>query len=189
MPVRFQHLSQSNTIYFISFTCYQWIHLFSITNAYDTVFKWFDYLYENNHRILGYVIMPNHVHVLLFFNQMHKPLNIYIGNGKRFIAYEIIKRSEASKNLKLLETLYESVKTDERKKGQIHKIFEESFDAKECYSTAFVYQKLEYIHKNPVNKKWQLVKDFSDYTYSSAAFYEKGIKHYDKVLHVNEILF
>ena len=66
MPVRFQHLSQSNTIYFISFTCYQWIHLFSITNAYDTVFKWFDYLYENNHRILGYVIMPNHVHVLLF---------------------------------------------------------------------------------------------------------------------------
>lgn len=188
MPVRFQHIPQSNTIYFVSFTCHQWINLFSITHAYETVYKWFDYLNDNNHRVLGYVIMPNHVHVLLYFDQMQKPLNIYIGNGKRFMAYEIIKRLEADKNLKLLEFLYENVKATERKKGQRHKVFEDSFDAKECYSMEFVYQKLEYIHKNPVSKKWQLVNDFTDYFYSSAAFYEKGIKHYGNLIHVYDIL-
>ena len=30
--------------------------------------------------------------------------------------------------------------------------------------------------------------DFTDYLHSSGAFYQKGIKHYDKLLHVNEVL-
>ena len=67
-------------------------------------------------------------------------------------------------------------------------MFEDSFDAKECYSNEFVYQKLEYMHKNPVSKKWQLVSDFTDYMYSSASFYEKGVSGYDRLLHVNEVL-
>ena len=188
MPVRFQHTPQSNTLYFISFTCHKWINLFSITNAYDTVYKWFDYLYANNHRIAGYVIMPNHIHALLYFNKISKPLNIYISNGKRFMAYEIIKRLEVEKKFKLLENLHESVKATEKKKGQRHKVFKDSFDAKECYTTKFIFQKLEYIHKNPISKKWKLINDYTEYPYSSAAFYEKGIPHYDKLLHVNELL-
>jgi len=105
--------------------------------------------------------MPNHVHVLLYFPEMPKSLNIVIGNAKRFMAYEIIKRLEADKNFEY---------------------------AKECYSNEFVFQKLEYIHKNPVSKKWQLVNDFTEYLHSSAAFYEKGVGSYNKILHVNEIL-
>ena len=188
MPVRFKHTAQSHSIYFITFTCHKWRNLFSITNSYDAVYKWFDSLYEKKIRVMGYVIMPNHVHVLLYFSEMPKSLNIVIGNAKRFMAYEIIKRLEADKNVTLLEDLYHSVKKGERKKGQRHKVFADSFDAKECYSNEFVYQKLEYTHKNPVSKKWQLVNDFTDYTHSSAAFYEKGVKNYDKMLHVNEIL-
>ena len=120
---------------------------FSITNTYDTVYKWFDYLYEVKIRVIGYVIMPNHVHVLLFFPGMPKSLNIVIGNAKRFMAYEIIKKLETDKNFVLLKDLYQSVKKGEKKKGQRHKVFADSFDAKECYSNEFVYQKLEYIHK------------------------------------------
>jgi REP element-mobilizing transposase RayT len=137
---------------------------------------------------MGYVIMPNHIHVLLYFPVMPKSLNIVIGNAKRFMAYEIIKRLEAGKNLLLLQELYDSVKKGERKKGQRHKVFEDSFDAKECYSNEFVFQKLDYIHHNPVSKKWNLVNDFTDYLYSSASFYEKGLGNYAKLQHVNEIL-
>ena len=35
---------------------------------------------------------------------------------------------------------------------------------------------LEYIHHNPVSGKWSLVKDFVDFPYSSAAFYELGVE-------------
>ena len=59
---------------------------------------------------------------------------------------------------------------------------------KECNSNKFVYQELDHMHKNPVSKKWQLVNDFTDHLYSSASYYEKGIKQYDKLLHVNEVL-
>ncbi|MCO5247689.1 MAG: hypothetical protein M9887_01900 [Chitinophagales bacterium] len=35
-------------------------------------------------------------------------------------------------------------------------------------------QKLQYIHHNPIQEHWQLVKDFKDYKWSSAEFYESG---------------
>jgi hypothetical protein len=76
---------------------------------------------------------------------MPKSLNTVIGNAKRFMAYEIIKRLEEKKDNKLLDFLHGSVKKREAKKGQIHKVFEDSFDAKECYSEEFIFQKLQYI--------------------------------------------
>ncbi len=42
------------------------------------------------------------------------------------------------------------------KKGQLHKVFEDSFDAKPLYHRQFLLQKLNYIHLNPVRGKWQI---------------------------------
>ncbi len=188
MPVRFQHDQKPNSFYFVTFTCYKWLSLFEETDSYDAVYKWFDCLYANNVCVTGYVIMPNHVHALLYFHQMRKSLNSIIGNAKRFLAYEIIKRLEEKKVNGLLDILHAGVKKSESKKGQIHKVFEDSFDAKECYSRKFIFQKLDYMHHNPVSKKWQLVNDFADYEYSSASFYEKGIKKYENLVHINNAL-
>lgn len=188
MPVRLQHNQNHNSFYFITFTCFKWLQLFKETSAYDTVYKWFNHLYSNNIYVTGYVIMPNHVHVLLYFPQMPASLNTIIGNAKRFMAYEIIKRLEEQKENTLLNLLHGGVKKREAKKGQVHKVFEESFDAKECYSEEFIFQKLEYIHYNPVSKKWNLVNDFSDYEHSSASFYVKGIKKYENIVHIKDVL-
>ena len=54
------------------------------TNSYDLIYKWFDYLKQQNHRIAGYVIMPNHIHVLIDFVTSTKKINTIIGDGKRF---------------------------------------------------------------------------------------------------------
>ena len=158
MPVRFQHDQQPTTIYFVTFTCYKWLSLIQETNTYDGVYKWFDSLYSHNIYVTGYVIMPNHVHALLYFPEMPKSLNTVIGNAKRFLAYEIVKRLEELKANSLLDTLHAGVKKRERKKGQIHKVFEDSFDAKECHSTKFILQKLEYMHHNPVSKRMATCK-------------------------------
>jgi len=72
--------------YFITFTCCEWLPLFEITNGYDVVYKWFDYLKSKNHFVKGYVIMPNHLHVLIDFYKSLKSINTIMSNGKRFMA-------------------------------------------------------------------------------------------------------
>ena len=119
--------------------------------------------------------MPNHFHAILYFYQTGYDLNKIIGNGKRLIAYEIIKRLKEQKKDNLLEFLAEAVTEREKNKGQLHKVFEESFDAKPVYNQNFFMQKFNYTHHNPVSGKWNLVNDYTDYEPSSASFYELGI--------------
>jgi REP element-mobilizing transposase RayT len=188
LPVRFQRDQSDHSIYFVTFTCIKWKRLFEISDAYNIVYKWFDSLFEKNIKILAYVVMPNHVHLLIYFSQMPKSLNTIIGNAKRFMAYAIVKRLEERNEIELLEELNSLVKGNERKKGQRHKVFEDGFDAKQCYSREFLLQKLDYIHNNPVSKKWRLVDDYTDYEHSSAASYKTGLQRYEKLLHLGELL-
>jgi len=96
MPVK-RRITQSEGIYFITFTCFQWQPLIEQTKGYDLIYNWFDHLKSKGHYIVGYIIMPNHIHALIAFRNTGQSINAIIGNGKRFLAYEIVKR------LKLLQ--------------------------------------------------------------------------------------
>jgi REP element-mobilizing transposase RayT len=91
MAVR-RAISHKDGLYFITITCARWIHLIEITNGYDIVYNWFDYLKSKGHHINGYVIMPNHLHALIAFRNTGKSINTIIGHGKRFMAYELVER-------------------------------------------------------------------------------------------------
>lgn len=189
MPVRLQQNIPTGSIYFITFTCFALKPLFQLTNAYDAIYKWFDYLTDRKASIIGYVIMPNHLHLLVNLPSTFKSVNIVVSNGKRFLAYEIIKRLEAQNDEPLLQELHAAVKAREAKKGQIHKVLEESFDAKECYNSAFILQKLSYIHNNPVRGKWNLLEDFTLYPHSSAGYYHAtGATAYKRLTRVEDLV-
>ena len=174
MSVRHQ-IPEMDGTYFITITCFRWLSLFEITNGYDLVYTWFDYLKEKGHYINGYVIMPNHLHALVSFSNTGKSINTIIGNGKRFMAYDLVKRLQETSRMDILSLLRESVNPTDRSRGKLHEVFEPSFDWKECTSTRFIEQKLAYIHKNPCQGKWNLVGSAVDYVHSSAMFYDSGI--------------
>jgi REP element-mobilizing transposase RayT len=176
MPIRTNHIITDRT-WFITFTCYNWLPLFDITQSYDLVYKWLA-LINNKYGIktLGFVIMPNHLHLLLYLGDDTINLNALISNAKRFMAYDIVERLKKT-NSNMLYTLSMACSEKELKKGQKHKVFEPSFDAKVIYSRDFLLQKLNYIHGNPVSKKWMLCDVFTDYEHSSAGFYESGQPH------------
>ena len=50
-----------------------------------TVYKWFEYLKSKDHNVKGYVIMPNHLHVLTDFKNTSKSINTIVSEGKKFI--------------------------------------------------------------------------------------------------------
>lgn len=152
MTVR-KAIAEREGLYFITVTCARWLPLFQLTTSYDIVYTWFDYLKKNGHYIVGYVIMPNHFHCLVAFKKSSKNLNSVIGNGKRFMAYELVKRLKEKREDSILSQLASWVNDTDRKNGKIHQVFQPSFDAKECYTDKFIEQKLNYIHKNPCSGK------------------------------------
>jgi len=177
MATRTQHEITENT-WFVTFTNHDWIPLFQMTDTYHLVYKWLKLINEKySIKTLAFVIMPNHAHFLFHLEKDSIDLNKIIGNGKRFMAYDIIKILEGSGNSELLCRLALAVTDKERAKGQLHKAFESSFDAKPIYTFKFLYQKLDYIHHNPVSGKWSLCDEFTDYQHSSAAWYELGVSH------------
>jgi REP element-mobilizing transposase RayT len=101
-----RQITEPDGVYFITFTCHQWMPLIAQTNSYDLIYNWFDHLKSKGHYVAGYVIMPNHVHALIAFRNTDQNINTIVGNGKRFIAYEIIKRLKAQGENKLLHQLH-----------------------------------------------------------------------------------
>lgn len=180
--------TEVGAIYFITFTCFEWLPLFEKTSLYEYFNKWFDYLVKNHASLLGYVIMPNHFHGLVYLSDACGiSLNRLVGNGKRFLAYEVVERLKKSGQSDLLEHLSSHVRESEKGKGKQHEIFRLSFDAKKCYNRKIVEQKLDYIHHNPVSGKWRLVEDWRQYPYSSAGFYELD-KHDNYLVHYRDVI-
>ena len=55
-------------------------------------------------------------------------INTIIGNGKRFMSYEIVKRLEKLNRLDLLNQLGSLVNKMDKSRGKLHEVFEPSFD-------------------------------------------------------------
>ena len=173
MPVK-QTIPYNSGIFFITFTCHQWLPLIDKTSGYDIVYNWFDHLKSKGHYINGFVIMPNHVHALISFIDTKQSINTIIGNGKRFMAYEIIERLKTNNEILLLEQLASNVEAARKQNKKRHEVWELSFDWKDCRGNQFIYQKLDYMHRNPMVKKWTLCNNPLEYMHSSAKFYITG---------------
>lgn len=177
MPVK-HTIPYSEGIFSITFTCANWLPLIERVAGYDIIYHWFNHLKNTRHYIIGYVIMPNHVHVMIAFRNCGQSINTIIGNGKRFMAYQIIKRLQDNSEQELLKQLQDKVEKARKGNGKRHEVWELSFDWKHCECPEFITQKLEYFHANPMKGRWNLCSDPVDYPHSSAKFYltnEQGI--------------
>lgn len=171
MPVR-KTIPEKDGVYFITFTCARWLPLFDITNRYSVVYKWFDVLKQNAHYIIGYVIMPDHVHVVIAFHNTGKTINSIVANGKRFMAYDLVTQLKKQNQKDILNQLQNWVNDTQKSDNKHHEVFEPSFDWKECRTEKFIIQKLNYMHNNPCVAG--LCKLPEEYEHSSAKFYITG---------------
>lgn len=125
--------------------------------------------------VYGYVIMPNHLHII--WEMLDK-------NGKE-MPYASFNKWTSSNFLKDMRvnhkngvSFYEE-KTIERN----HRYWQRDPLAVLMDSKEKIGQKLNYIHLNPLQEKWNLVKLPEDYRWSSAKYYESGEDEFGIVTH------
>lgn len=110
--------------------------------------------------------MPNHIHLIVYFPDGSKRAD-FMRDFKKYTSTQIRKEIEAV-NTKYFEQIrYEKGK-------QLFKIWQDRFDELYLVSRKLLEEKLNYIHLNPLQEHWSLVKEPKDYEYSSAGYYETG---------------
>ena len=132
--------------------------------------------FNYGNKVYGYVIMPNHIHVLLEISDSSPIISKLIQNAKRFLAYQIITLLKQDKKEEILNVFANQAQVN--KKAQ-HKVFADRYDSKFVADLDFFNEKLNYIHNNPCQAKWQLAKLPEQYPHSSASNYYLGKGYYD----------
>jgi putative transposase len=130
----------------------------------------------NTGRILGqyelfvFVIMPNHIHVIIRCLKEYAPSDI-VRELMKATSNLILRHYEAEDNQDALTFFASAVKAGQK---QEHAVWEDEYQAKEIYSSDFLREKMEYIYNNPLQPHWRLAELPEEYVWSSTRFYRAG---------------
>lgn len=125
--------------------------------------------------IYGFVIMPNHIHLLWKIEDGFDRANVQ-GALLSFTTHEFKKRVD---NTQLQN--YQVNLAD-----RVFQFWQRDCVIKECWGEKFLKQKLDYIHQNPLQSHWGLSDLPENYYWSSASFYENGESPFGFITHYKE---
>jgi REP element-mobilizing transposase RayT len=110
--------------------------------------------------------MPNHIHLIWRTKEMNGKEKAQ-GSFLKYTAHTFkqMLRDRQPDNLPIFKVEAENKQYEfwQRDSLAIH-----------LYSKDVAFQKLDYLHHNPLAEHWGLAKDPCQYKYSSASFYETG---------------
>ncbi|WP_424963420.1 REP-associated tyrosine transposase [Ekhidna sp.] len=181
MGLRNRNLFDDKHVFFITTTCNRWLPLIAIGNGYQIVFKSLNFcLQKYKSKMLGYVIMPNHLHMIIYFTEGKHRSN-FMRDFKKYTSTMLRKEIEKYKPDLLSQLRKEETKA-------IFKVWQDRFDEVYLEDRGLLETKLDYIHHNPVQGKWRLVEDPVEYPYSSMAYYEKNESGFIPIDHYRDFV-
>ncbi len=163
-------LRKANTdlAYFITFTTVGWIDVFTRKELADILIEKLKTAQKKHHvAIYSYVIMSSHLH-LIAQKKDQSLLSEWIRDFKSTAAKDIVKaiRTETYESRKSwLDYLFKYFAKFSKQNAE-YMFWQKTNKPIEVYSPDIFYQKMDYIHNNPVAAN--IVTDPSYYYYSSA---------------------
>jgi putative transposase len=158
-------------IYFWTATINNWQQLLQRDEYKQVIVESLEHLSSNGKiDVFAFVIMPNHIHLIWRVNELNGKETAQ-GSFLKFTAHEF-KKMLIKEDVDRLEDY--AVKAQNKK----YEFWQRDPLAIPLYTRKVAYQKLDYIHYNPMAGKWKLVKDPCDYKHSTARFYEIGVKDF-----------
>ena len=164
-PIRFNDL---NIARFVTYSCYHNYNLFKTGETKNIFAANLNKLRNKyKYKLFGYVIMPNHVHLVVCPPDKDK-ISIFIGALKSITAREIFSLWHC-KDLRIFNRL------EINKDGKSRFVFwQRRYYDHNCRTRETMIEKINYCHNNPVKKG--LAEDPSQWLWSSYRWYN-GMKN------------
>ena len=167
MPAGLRRYYGQGHLHFITFSCYRRLPLLKSARAREVFVRELAKVREEmGFRLIGYVVMPEHVHLLMSEPPRGTPSTV-LQKLKRRVARKMRKRSKSMP------------------RGQMRLPFKELGEPLQAFWQARFYdfnvyserkriEKLNYMHANPITRK--LVSHPKDWPWSSWGFYARAGK-------------
>ncbi|WPP49850.1 transposase [Catalinimonas niigatensis] len=172
-------MMELNKIYFFTASILKWLPLLKNTNYKSLVVDSLRHLVQAKKiSLYGFVIMPNHIHLvweLLAMNGRESPHASFM----KYTSHQMLKDLREN-----YPSLLNSFKVEKNTRN--HQFWQRDALSVHLYTPAIIYQKLDYVHNNPVQGKWMLADSPQEYCYSSARFYATGIDDFEMLTHIGE---
>jgi putative transposase len=153
--------------YFITYTLVRWIKLFQVPEYANIVIDTIRYCQANKElELFAYCIMPSHVHLMA--RSPHVLLSGITRDIKKYSSFRILEHMKNNPGYDEYLSIF-GQEASKIKRNRYYKVWQDGYHPEVIISNKFFYQKLEYIHNNPVTDG--LVENSEDFLYSSARNY------------------
>jgi len=175
MPKGLKRYYGQGQLHFVTFSCYRRLALLGTARARNLLVEELSRVrQEYGFLLVGYVIMPNHVHLLISEPKKGTPSTV-LQMLKQRVSRKMRKNRHRAPQAQLAFTFPKFV-------ADLRQFWQPRFYDFNVYSHKKKKEKLEYMHANPVVRG--LVKHPKDWPWSSFSFYarnEAGLLEIDAV--------
>lgn len=157
-----KHYRIEGSIFYITSNVYNRLQIFTRPSFVIPVIDSLNYYrYQYACKLIGYVIMPDHIHLLIWPKDA-KIVTDFMRDLKRFTSGRITRQAKVEGKKEWIECFEQAgIKTERAE----YKVWQDSFWEQTIYTEEFLKQKLNYIHLNPVRAG--ITETVQNYPYSS----------------------
>jgi REP element-mobilizing transposase RayT len=169
------------SVYFITCSVVSWLPIFIDAAPCEIVTDSLNHCHNNKHlRIAAYVIMPTHLHLILFdadhdSERMSRTLHAFRKHTGRTLSDYCADHFPPAFN----DVLYTNSLSD-----RTRRFWQPTRHPVAIEGAQFYQQKLDYLHANPIRKG--LVRYPEDWRFSSARYYQTG-NPADSDVHISQL--
>ncbi len=162
-------IRNQSALYFLTLQVIDWIDIFSRQAYRDIILESFSYCRQHKGlRLWAYVIMTNHLHLIVSADNSN--LSDVIRDFKRFTATKILKTIDVIPESRRTWMLRQfALAANKHRRNSKYQFWTHENHAVELESSKFIFQKMNYIHQNPVRAGF--VENAEDWMFSSQRNY------------------
>jgi REP element-mobilizing transposase RayT len=173
MPLGGYKIRNKEGIHFITFAVVEWVDVFTRREYRDIVLESLRYCQEKKGLLVHcWCIMTNHVHLVL--SAQNSDTSDILRDFKKFTSKKILKAIEGNQlesRKEWMLGIFGMVGGENSRNGE-YQFWRQENQPKELITPKFTAEKLNYIHRNPVEAG--IVEKEEAYLYSSARDYHEG---------------